>query len=83
MEDTTRKQAAYHTSLGDELYEQGDVVGAIRAYCDATRLDPDYSEASLRRGIAYLRIGYIDYAIEHLQKAISLCPDDHSAMPFL
>jgi tetratricopeptide (TPR) repeat protein len=67
-----------HDLLARILSDQGDLAGAFDAWADALRLDP--MRTSALKGIAFLyfRAGDAAAAIEHLQRAAEVDPDDIS-----
>ena len=62
------------TKQGDLLRDQGDFDGAIAAYTEAIRLNPENAQPYSSRGQAYLRKGEVDKAIADCNKAIELDP---------
>jgi tetratricopeptide (TPR) repeat protein len=67
-----------HDLLGRILGDQGDLAGAFDAWADALRLDPMQSGALKGIGFLYFRAGDIEAALEHLQRAADIDPDDES-----
>jgi tetratricopeptide (TPR) repeat protein len=67
-----------HDLLGRILGDQGDLAGAFDAWADALRFDPMRSGALKGIGFLYFRAGNIDAALEHLQRAADIDPDDES-----
>jgi tetratricopeptide (TPR) repeat protein len=67
-----------HDLMARILSDQGDLAGAFDAWADALRLDP--MRTSALKGIAFLyfRAGDATAAIEHLQHAAEVDPDDNS-----
>jgi tetratricopeptide (TPR) repeat protein len=67
-----------HDLLARILGDQGDLAGAFDAWADALRLDP--MRTSALKGIAFLyfRAGDVSAALEHLQRAADIDPDDRS-----
>jgi predicted regulator of Ras-like GTPase activity (Roadblock/LC7/MglB family) len=67
-----------HDLLARILSDQGDLAAAFDAWADAIRLDP--MRTSALKGIAFLyfRAGDAAAAIEHLQRAAEVDPDDIS-----
>jgi tetratricopeptide (TPR) repeat protein len=65
-----------HDLLARILSDQGDLAGAFDAWADALRLDP--MRIGALKGIAFLyfRAGDAVAAIEHLQRAAEVDPDD-------
>lgn len=67
-----------HDLLGRILGDQGDLAGAFDAWADALRFDPMRSGALKGIGFLYFRAGNVDAALEHLQRATEIDPDDES-----
>lgn len=67
-----------HDLLARILGDQGDLAGAFDAWVDALRFDP--MRTSALKGIAFLyfRAGDVSAALEHLQRAAEIDPDDRS-----
>jgi len=67
-----------HDLLGRILGDQGDLAGAFDAWAEALRLDP--MRLGALKGIAFLyfRAGDAPAALEHLQRASEIDPDDES-----
>jgi tetratricopeptide (TPR) repeat protein len=67
-----------HDLLGRILGDQGDLAGAFDAWVEALRFDP--MRTSALKGIAFLyfRAGDVSAALEHLQRAADIDPDDQS-----
>jgi tetratricopeptide (TPR) repeat protein len=67
-----------HDLMARILSDQGDLAGAFDAWADALRLDP--MRIGALKGIAFLyfRAGDAAAAIEHLQRAAEVDPDDIS-----
>jgi tetratricopeptide (TPR) repeat protein len=67
-----------HDLLGRVLGDQGDLAGAFDAWADALRFDPMRSGALKGIGFLYFRAGDVQAALEHLQRAADIDPDDES-----
>jgi Flp pilus assembly protein TadD len=67
-----------HDLLGRILGDQGDLAGAFDAWADALRFDPMRSGALKGIGFLYFRAGDVAAALEHLQRAADIDPDDES-----
>jgi tetratricopeptide (TPR) repeat protein len=67
-----------HDLLGRILGDQGDLAGAFDAWADALRFDPMRSGALKGIGFLYFRAGDVNAALEHLQRAAEIDPDDQS-----
>jgi tetratricopeptide (TPR) repeat protein len=65
-----------HDLLGRILGDQGDLAGAFDAWAEALRLDP--MRVGALKGIAFLyfRAGDVPAALDHLQRAVEIDPDD-------
>ena len=68
------KSAAQALKKGEQLLSAGDVDGAIAAYTEASRLDPEDQQAYFNRAVVYARMGNFDKAIADFTKAIELNP---------
>jgi tetratricopeptide (TPR) repeat protein len=67
-----------HDLLGRILGDQDDLAGAFDAWADALRFDPMRSGALKGIGFLYFRAGNVEAALEHLQRAADIDPDDDS-----
>ena len=67
-----------HDLLGRILGDQDDLAGAFDAWADALRFDPMQSGALKGIGFLYFRAGNVAAALEHLQRAAEVDPDDES-----
>jgi len=67
-----------HDLLGRILGDQGDLEGAFDAWAEALRFDPMRSGALKGIGFLYFRAGDVHAALEHLQRAAEIDPDDES-----
>ena len=67
-----------HDLIGRILGDQGDLAGAFDAWVEALRFDP--MRIGALKGIAFLyfRAGDVPAAVEHLQRAAEIDPDDAS-----
>ncbi len=67
-----------HDLMARILSDQGDLAGAFDAWASALQLDP--MRTSALKGIAFLyfRAGETTAALEHLQRALDVDPDDPS-----
>jgi tetratricopeptide (TPR) repeat protein len=67
-----------HDLIGRILGDQGDLAGAFDAWVEALRFDP--MRIGALKGIAFLyfRAGDIPAAVEHLERAAEIDPDDVS-----
>lgn len=65
-----------HDLMGRILSDQGDYAGAFDAWADALRLDPMRTGALKGIAFLYFRAGDAPAAVEHLQRAAEVDPDD-------
>ena len=67
-----------HDLMARILGDQGDLAGAFDAWVEALRFDP--MRIGALKGIAFLyfRAGDVNAALEHLQRAADIDPDDRS-----
>jgi murein DD-endopeptidase MepM/ murein hydrolase activator NlpD/Tfp pilus assembly protein PilF len=75
--------ATAHKKRGVDLYERGDLRGAIAEYRQALHLKPDYPEAHYYLGIALSRKGDLAGAIAEYRQALHLKPDYPEAHYYL
>lgn len=59
---------------GWQAFQNADLDGALATWNDALRLDPTLAEAMYGVGLAYVRQGQLDLAIDHLKAALTLQP---------
>ncbi len=69
-----RAEAARHFERGGVLLAQDNPRGALRAYTDAIRLDPNNGEAFFNRGVAQYQIGHYRFAAEDFGRAARINP---------
>lgn len=69
------QSADTHLAMGDIYLGQNDYDSAIRCYCDAVKIEPEYSRAYGKCGIALWEKDYVEEAIAAYSKAIDLEPD--------
>ncbi len=67
-----------HDLMGRILSDQSDLAGAFDAWADALRLDPMRTGALKGIAFLYFRAGDVGAAIDHLQRAAEVDPDDES-----
>jgi tetratricopeptide (TPR) repeat protein len=67
-----------HDLLGRILGDQGDFAGAFDAWVEALRFDPMRTGALKGIAFLYFRAGDASSALEHLQRASEVDPDDQS-----
>lgn len=61
-------------NLGVHLYNQGEILKAIKAYQKVVELDPTYIEAYNNLGIIYQEIGDFDMAFGAYKKTVEINP---------
>lgn len=67
-----------HDLVARILSDQGDLAGAFDAWADALRLDPMRTSALKGLAFLYFRAGDPAAALEHLERAAEVDPDDRS-----
>lgn len=67
-----------HDLLARILGDQGDLAGAFDAWVEALRCDPMRSSALKGIAFLYFRAGDVSAALEHLERAREIDPDDRS-----
>ena len=67
-----------HDLMARVLSDQGDLAGAFDAWSSALQLDPMRTSALKGLAFLYYRADDHDAAIEHLQRALDVDPDDRS-----
>lgn len=67
-----------HDLMARILSDQGDLAGAFDAWASALQLDPMRVSALKGIGFLYFRAGETAPALEHLQRALEVEPDDVS-----
>jgi tetratricopeptide (TPR) repeat protein len=75
--------AAAQSNRGNALLNSGDLPGAIAAYREAIRLQPDLAEAHSNLGIALYNSGDVTGAIAAYREAIRLRPYDAATQSIL
>ncbi len=71
---STSNLAVIFSSRGSAYYGKGDYDRAIQDYDQATRLNPNYSNAFINRGLTYKFKGDFDRSIQNYDQAIRLSP---------
>jgi chemotaxis protein methyltransferase CheR len=61
-----------HLARGHRLIEASDAAGALAAYLDAQRLDPERADAHMHAGIAHYLCGALESALHALRAALFL-----------
>lgn len=67
-----------HDLMARILSDQGDLAGAFDAWASALQLDPMRVSALKGVGFLYFRAGETEAALDHLQRALEVDPDDVS-----
>jgi len=67
-----------HDLMARVLSDQGDLAGAFDAWSSALQLDPMRTSALKGVGFLYFRAGDASAALDHLQRAMEVDPDDPS-----
>jgi tetratricopeptide (TPR) repeat protein len=65
-----------HDLMARILSDQGDLAGAFDAWASALQLDPMRVSALKGVGFLYFRAGETEAALDHLQRALEVDPDD-------
>lgn len=73
--DDASGEAVALFNKGQDAHEKGDFRTAIESYEKALKLIPDFPEAELQRGSAYLSIGKLDEAEAAFRKSVELRDD--------
>ncbi|MDQ7778749.1 MAG: tetratricopeptide repeat protein [Planctomycetota bacterium] len=68
--------AAAYFQRGNAKYALGDGLGAVADYDESIRLLPGYAEAYVNRGCLLLDMDYLDAAVEDLESALKLAPEN-------
>lgn len=71
--------APIHNIWGLALIRQGDVVGSVKQFDTARRLDPSFFEAHMNYGAVNLSFRGFSAAEDAFRKAVALHPDDYQA----
>jgi tetratricopeptide (TPR) repeat protein len=64
---------------GVDLFNSGDIAGAIEQFERVLQADPDIGKAHYHLGLSYVNTGDSGKAREHLQKFLEMSPDDPDA----
>ncbi|HKT60209.1 MAG TPA: tetratricopeptide repeat protein [Gemmatimonadales bacterium] len=67
-----------HDLMARILSDEGDLAGAFDAWASALQLDPMRAAALKGIGFLYFRAGETEAALDHLQRALEVDPDDRS-----
>ncbi|MDD4013667.1 MAG: tetratricopeptide repeat protein, partial [Candidatus Omnitrophica bacterium] len=73
-------EAETHNALGMLLGKRGMQEKAIMEYEDALKIIPDFMEARLNLGLAYISLGKYDKASEELKRVLSAEPENAEAL---
>jgi tetratricopeptide (TPR) repeat protein len=73
--DDPETEAVVFFNKGQDLHASGDLKGAIALYEKALKLIPDFPEAELQRGNAFLALGDIESAEASFRRTLSLRQD--------
>ena len=73
--DCTEGNYLANNNLGDALWREGKMDGAIAFYREALKINPDYAEANYNLGYALSGVGRLDEAIAHYKKALAIQPE--------
>jgi tetratricopeptide (TPR) repeat protein len=73
--DDSAFRSETHYEIGMKLSAKDLHAQALREFTEATRLRPQFAEAQLELGSAYLNLGRLDEAIDAYTKAIKLRPN--------
>ncbi len=66
--ELNRSDPLYHFELGKDLYNNGDIPGAIRAYLRALKLNEKFPDAYFHLGIALRKKGLYEEADKHFKR---------------
>ena len=72
-------ETSWH-NRGEALYYQGRCQEAIDSYDRALEMEPDFEAALYGKACVRLLLGEVELALEHLQQAIDLSPDEYRAL---
>jgi len=78
-ESNTHKVAYALYKTGRERFDQGNLAGAIEAYQQSLKLEPDVAEVHLSLGHAYLKLKKSADAIKAFKESIRLNPEKEEA----
>lgn len=72
---STSPQAVLEKERGDNLFADNQLEAAMRAYDEAIRLSPSFTEALNQRGVTLVRLGRMEEAITSFDQALALDPN--------
>ncbi|HVF30146.1 MAG TPA: tetratricopeptide repeat protein, partial [Pyrinomonadaceae bacterium] len=75
QDDDRSTQAVALFNSGQDAHEKGDLATAIQQYEKAIKLIPEFPEAHLQRGNAYLSLAKLDEAERAFRRAVELRDD--------
>jgi type IV pilus assembly protein PilF len=76
----TRKRAGIRLELASAYFEQGKNNVALEEINQAIFIDSSFTEAYVLKGLIYFRLGDNRSALENYQKALSIFPNNGSAL---
>lgn len=65
---------------GEALYYQGQCQEALSSYDRALEMEPDFEAAWYGKACVQLLLGEVEQALENLQQAIDLSPDEYRTL---
>ena len=69
------RRAARYVEKGRELHKVGDLAGALMDFNEAIRIDSDYPDAYMQRGLVKADRGDVDGAIDDFNRTLERSPD--------
>lgn len=76
----SRARAHYHSNLGVERLQAGEVLPALAHFRRALAEDPTFAPAWVNLGVLYLREGHPDWARAAWWQAVAVAPDEDVAI---
>ncbi|MBJ6723210.1 tetratricopeptide repeat protein [Geomesophilobacter sediminis] len=70
----TANKAAYHFQMGQSLYAENNITGALAEFAEAEKLTPRDPELLNYLGLSYYRKGRFDLAVEKYRAALEIKP---------
>jgi tetratricopeptide (TPR) repeat protein len=74
--DNTEDKKGRFLLKGNEKLKENDTRSALEMYSEALKIDPDYRDARLNRGIVYQRLARLDEAIRDYSYILAQLPED-------
>jgi putative glycosyltransferase (TIGR04372 family) len=71
-----RASAQAHLNAGNNLFQQGQHLGALQCYQRAIAVHPELAQAHFRQGLIHFWQGAWDKALQSYQRTLSLQPDE-------